>query len=101
MDGFSATGYAVERYLVGHLLLATPTHIKNALLRTRSVCSGGQAMVHAGASTKQDRTLTLQSVGSKGPQAPAHAVYDRLQRWKFDMRRLWSLGVPHRTRRSI
>ena len=96
MDGFSNTDDLIERYMVSHLVTAMPEHIRKTLLRSSGVCSGDvlfQAMVDAGPGTKEDRTRTLQSVGSKGPQVLPHAVYDRLQQWKFDMDRLHSLGV--------
>ena len=96
MDGFGVTDHVIERYMVSHLVSAMPEHIRKTLLRGISVCSGDvlfQAMVDAGPGTKEDRTRTLQSVGSKGPHVPPHAVYDRLQQWMFDMNRLHSLGV--------
>ena len=49
-------------------------------------------MIDAGPGTATGRSNTLQSVGTKGPSAPVHSIHDRLQRWRFEMVRLSSLG---------
>ena len=77
MEGFLMTDIIVERYLLGHLILTMPQHLQNTLMHTASSCAADvlfQAMVDAGPGTKHDRAQTLQSVGTKGPQVPPHAV---------------------------
>ena len=79
-----------------HLLRTMPKHVQQALLHTEAVTCADilfQALVDAGPGTGGGRAITLQSVGPKGPAVPVHAIHEALHKWRFNMRRLQTLGV--------
>ena len=95
-DGFDNTLFQVERYMRRHVLRCMPMHIQQTLLHMVNVsCSDVlfQAMVDAGPGTEQDRAITLNNVGSKGPAVPVQQIYEKLHSWRFSMMRLGTLGV--------
>ena len=94
--GMPVTIHHVERYMRRYIVNAVPYHIQQTLLQLPSVSCPGvpfQTMVDAGPGTAADRARTLAAVGQKGPAVPVHAIHERLQRWRFDMVRLATLGV--------
>ena len=95
VDQFDGAAQQCEHYMVAHLLSAMPQHISRMLLRTPTTnCSDVifHAMIDAGPGTAKGRASTLASVGSKGPAVAVHQIYDRLQKWRFEMVRLTSLA---------
>ena len=79
-----------------HLMRVMPKGVQHTLIHQHDVSCADivfQALVDAGPGTEADRTITLQSVVSKGGQVAPREVYDRLHKWRFDMQRLCALGV--------